>query len=152
MKTHEFTYPSVLESEDQMLKDVRTVLDRNAVAGLLKHSFMIVVSEAFTNALRHGNRLDPEKQVNVAVSVNKTEIVADIIDEGRGGLDRVKRKRPSCLMDEGGRGLEIIAHYADSVQFEETEKGGLKVSIKFARTRRKYNKAVARPHGGDHGD
>ncbi|UCC45183.1 MAG: hypothetical protein JSU65_04510, partial [Candidatus Zixiibacteriota bacterium] len=72
--------------------------------------------------------------------------------EGRGGLDRIKKKRPSSLLDEGGRGLGIIGHYADSVRMEQTEKGGLKISIRFSRVRQKDKHKILHPHGGEHGN
>lgn len=131
MPKYEFTYPSVIESEARMLKDILKVLEKNEVVGLIKHSIMVVISEAFTNALTHGNQLDANKQINLVVDINKNEIVADITDEGQGGLGKIQSRQPSRMWAESGRGLGIIGHYASSFRFEETATGGLKVSIRF---------------------
>ncbi len=131
MARYEFEYPSVMESEALMLTDILRILEENKVIGLVKHSIMVVISEAFTNALTHGNQLDAKKLINLVVDINKSEIVADITDEGQGGLKNIQSRRPSRMWAESGRGIGIIGHYASSVRFEETATGGLKVSIRF---------------------
>ncbi len=133
MSSYEFIYPSVLESEGKMLKDLLQILKKHGVDGLIRHSMLVVISEAFTNALVHGNRLDPAKQIKIVVNINKNEMCADIIDEGQGGLEKINRRRPSETWAENGRGIGIMGHYAASVEFIETTKGGLRVSIKFKR-------------------
>jgi len=131
MGRYEFTYPSVLESEGEMLKDLVSVLSKHRVEVLAKHSIMVVICEAFNNALLHGNQMDPGKQIKMILTINRKELSADIIDEGSGGLQRINGRKPGGKWAESGRGIGIIGHYANSVRFEETEKGGLKVTIKF---------------------
>ena len=135
MARYEYTYPSEMKSEDRMLKDLLKVLEDNEVVGLIKHSIMVVISEAFTNALTHGNQLDARKMINLVVDINKNEIIADITDEGQGGLERIQSRGPARMWAESGRGIGIIGHYASSVRFEQTAAGGLKVSIQFDRAK-----------------
>lgn len=137
MAFYEFTYPSELESEGKMLNDLVRVLGKHRMTGLAKHSVLVVMCEAFNNALLHGNKLDPNKKIKMVVTINKRELTADIIDEGCGGLEKVRRRRPSRQWAESGRGIGIIGHYASSVNFRETEKGGLKVSITFEQNEKK---------------
>ncbi|UCE25490.1 MAG: ATP-binding protein [Candidatus Zixiibacteriota bacterium] len=131
MARYEFTYPSILEAEGRMLNDLVRVLARHRMTGLAKQSVLVVMCEAFNNALLHGNKLDPKKKIKVVVTIKKREVTADIIDEGRGGLEKVRKRQPSRKWAESGRGIGIIGHYASSVNFRETERGGLKVSITF---------------------
>ena len=70
---------------------------------------------------------------NSFYNFNKTRLSADILDQGNNGLDRVNHKRPPTPESEGGRGVNIIRHYADSVSFVETAGGGLKVLIRIDR-------------------
>ncbi|MEW6413047.1 MAG: ATP-binding protein [Candidatus Zixiibacteriota bacterium] len=133
MSSYEFIYPSVLESEGKMLKDMLQILKKHGVDGLSRHSMLVVISEAFSNALVHGNRLDPSKQIKIAVDINKNEMTADIIDEGQGGLEKISRRKPSETWAENGRGIGIMGHYAASVEFFEMTDGGLRVSIRFKR-------------------
>lgn len=127
---HVFHYPSTLDSEDQMLDDLHKVLEASKITGDSAWRLTLAVSEAFTNALVHGNGKNPLKTITLRVQVNENSVVADIADEGAGGLVRIqKRQKPSSLMAEGGRGIDLIEHYTDGVTFSESSQGGLTVSI-----------------------
>jgi anti-sigma regulatory factor (Ser/Thr protein kinase) len=91
------------------------------------------VSEAFTNALVHGNKKDSSKTIKIILKLNQHEILADIIDEGQGGLGRVHSRNPIGLLDETGRGIDLIKHFATVAKFKEDETGGLVVTIKLER-------------------
>lgn len=141
MGTFEKTYPSVLESVEVMHEALVEVLNAEQVPPEMSQSFLLATSEAFTNALIHGNKRDPQKQIYVSVLINEKILMADISDEGSGGLKMVsKRKRPEILA-ESGRGIDLIKHFVDSVAFEETADGGLKVSIRIDRQKTEENKA-----------
>jgi anti-sigma regulatory factor (Ser/Thr protein kinase) len=138
MARYEFTYPSMVESEEQMLDDLGRVLDSIPVGREALRGFVVAVCEAFTNALLHGNGSNPDKIIRVGLEVNQNGISADITDEGKGGLERIRRRAHRGLMAEGGRGIDLIQHYSDAVEFTETEKGGLIVTI-FIQLRKKEN-------------
>lgn len=114
-----------------MLDDLLRSLTECEIKDDLRHAISVAVSEAFTNAVVHGNREDSAKLVILRLEVNDRQITADIVDQGLGGLKRVESRRPSRELDEGGRGVDLIRHYADSCQFKETEEGGLQVTICF---------------------
>ena len=135
MKVFEFTYSSRPEVADQVLDDLLRVLNECSIEKEMIRGLSLVVSEAFTNAAVHGNRAHPDKDVQISLRVTESEIAADIIDHGEGGVRLIDDKKPSATLDEGGRGVDLIRHYADSSQFTETEDGGLKVSIVFKRIR-----------------
>jgi len=136
MPAYEFTYPSVATSEEKMLDDVKMVLQENGVDEYLQDSFMLVVSEAFTNALVHGNEQNPQKTIKLVLNVNKEVLSADIVDRGRGGLGKVKHRHPPTMFSEGGRGVDLMRYFASTVRFTETQYGGLKVSICFDLTKK----------------
>jgi anti-sigma regulatory factor (Ser/Thr protein kinase) len=131
-----FTYPSRVESEEQMLDDVTGVLDESGIVGDLKRNVLLVISEAFNNALIHGNSFDPAKGIVLRLVVNQTEVRADIIDEGQGGLERVRAHRSPDALDTHGRGIGLIRHYADLVDFREDDQGRLEVTVRFERNMR----------------
>ena len=128
-----FQYQSNPESSEQMLDDLNDLLDIREISPQEKYSFLLAISEAFTNAIIHGNRCNPEKSVKLTVSVNENELSADIEDEGQGGLKKINKGQPSEPFDEGGRGIDLIEHYATAVGYSESSAGGLKVSIKVLR-------------------
>lgn len=131
MSEYQHTYPSADESVDKMMDDVIKLLKQHKISPKLVHEVTLCLSEAFTNAFVHGNRRDPNKIITVRLQLNENEIKADVIDQGKGALKKLKARKPSTLLAEGGRGLEFIEHFADSADYRETEDGGLKVTIVF---------------------
>ncbi len=136
MAIREYRYPSVSESEGRMLDDLGALLHECGVQGAERHRFEQAVSEGFTNALVHGNRYEESKLVTIRLEVNETQLRADISDEGHDGLEKVlKRPKPSPY-SEGGRGIDLIGHYTNSVEFRENEKGGLTLSMVVERRKK----------------
>jgi anti-sigma B factor antagonist len=142
MAAHEFTYPSVPDSEERMLDDVTRLLKRHSLPGEYAHAIILSISEAFTNALEHGNRYDEQKVIRLTIRINGNDLTADIIDQGSGGLDRVKHRRPPTALSEGGRGVDLMSHYAGNLTFAETDDGGLRVTIRFDYSRRQSTRPV----------
>ncbi len=133
MAAYELTYPSILESEELMLDKLQALLEEHGVCDRERRDFMLAVSEAFTNALLHGNHCRPNKKIKVLIDINREVLCADVIDQGRGGADRVRKKPPSSLLSEGGRGIDLMCAYATDVRFVEDDKGDLTVSIRLER-------------------
>jgi anti-sigma regulatory factor (Ser/Thr protein kinase) len=129
-----FKYSSTGEAHDRVLDDLFRCLAECGIDRNLHHAISVAVSEAFTNAVVHGNQENSDKFVILRLEVNDRQITADIIDQGMGGLKRVESRRPSSEFDEGGRGVDLIRHYADACRFKETEDGGLQVTICFLMT------------------
>ncbi len=134
MSTSEvFEYESNLKSCQQVVEDVDRILDKENVSSQERFPFVLAVSEAFTNAIVHGNKTIPGKKVKVHITVNENLMSADIIDEGQGGLEHIRQRKPSTPKDEGGRGIDLIEHYATSVGYVQTPAGGLKVEMRIER-------------------
>ena len=134
-----FQYQSNPESSEQMLDDLNDLLDIREISPQEKYSFLLAISEAFTNAIIHGNRCNPEKSVKLTVSVNENELSADIEDEGQGGLKKINKRQPSEPFAEGGRGIDLLEHYATAVGYAESSAGGVTVSIKVLRQKGQLN-------------
>ncbi len=132
-------YPSVTESEEKMLDDVLRILEEHSVPDELLNRFVLAVSEAFTNALVHGNGRRSDKTIVLKLQINGDALVADIIDQGQGGLERIKRRQPPSMLSENGRGVDLMEYYASELKFAETDSGGLQVSLRFDRIRKRQN-------------
>jgi len=137
-----FSYPSVMESEERMMDDIYAVLRENNITGRLRYRFLLTVSEAFTNALVHGNEYDPEKEIKIHLIINENQLCADITDQGRGGLKKVKDKKPNTLLSTGGRGIDLMKNYSNRVKFIEENKGGLTVSISIDKHEKKQTSCI----------
>ncbi len=131
MTNYAFSYPSEIESITALMDDLLAILDNHRVAPELARHAAVAISEGFTNGLIHGNRQDKEKTISVLLAVDECLICADITDEGTGGLERLKGRKPSGPTDEGGRGIDLIEHYASTVEYTECATGGLKLSMTF---------------------
>jgi len=134
MSTFEtFEYLTKSRPFQQVFDDVNRLLDKENVSREERYPFVLAVSEALTNAIIHGNKNDSQKKVKVSIMVNEKLLSADITDEGQGGLERIRHRKPSTPKDEGGRGIDLIEHYATSVGYVQTPSGGLKVEIRIER-------------------
>lgn len=129
MVSYSFIYQSVIDSEEKMLSDLAAVLTENNIINPERYRFMLIISEAFTNALLHGNQLNPNKNIYLHIDININQLFADIIDEGELGLEQIQAKKPSELYRSSGRGVDLIRHYSTEVTFSEADNGGTKVSI-----------------------
>ncbi len=132
-------YPSQLESETAMFGDLERFLEDNGIEGDMARDIKLCVSEAFNNAVIHGNGLVSSKSVRLTLSANMEEFVADILDEGKDGLINIEsRKKPNAL-DEGGRGVNLIYERSSDVKLSTETNGGLSIRLVFDRVKKKRN-------------
>ena len=82
----------------------------------------LTLEEAFLNAVKHGNRMDPTKTVKVDYSVDSEKIEISLTDEGK-GFEPGSVSDPRFgedLYKPGGRGLLLMNSYMDVVKFNES--------------------------------
>ena len=81
----------------------------------------LALEEAVVNAIRHGHREDPKKQVHVHYHVTQHLVLVEVQDEGN-GFDPTVVADPTTepnLSKETGRGLFLKRHYMTWVRFTE---------------------------------
>lgn len=84
-------------------------------------TFKLVLSEAVTNAILHGNKENKKKKVDIKIQVSDESITADVKDQGE-GFNPDANKNPleeENLLDTSGRGIFLIRQFADHVEFTE---------------------------------
>lgn len=81
----------------------------------------LALSEGVTNAIRHGNRMDPAKQVTIDWTVTHEKIHVVITDEGEGFQTEevVDPTDDENLERPGGRGVMLIRSFMDLVQYNQ---------------------------------
>lgn len=82
-------------------------------------TLMLLVSEAVSNAIEHGNQSDPSKTVYLDIKILSSRVVTTVTDEGT-GFDYTALKNPldeENLLDEGGRGIFLIRELAEDLTF-----------------------------------
>ncbi|WP_240970985.1 ATP-binding protein [Flammeovirga aprica] len=93
-------------------------------------NIMIAVTESVNNAIIHGNRNEKEKNVHLELNVSDKEISFTVEDEGK-GFDYDSLPDPTApenLDKPGGRGIFLIKHLADEVEFSNEGKA---ITLRF---------------------
>ena len=114
-----------INSNIQSLRLVeRLIEDVCEVYNVSEDSFgnmMIAVTEAVNNAIHHGNRDNPDKFVKIGFESEDNKLIFSVTDEGPGfdHLGLPDPTDPSNLDKLSGRGVFLMKHLADFIQFEE---------------------------------
>jgi serine/threonine-protein kinase RsbW len=93
-------------------------------------NIMVAVSEAVTNAIQHGNKNNPEKNVLVNFTPTESYISFIIEDEGT-GFDYNSLPDPTLpenIEKPSGRGVYLMKHLADLVNFNNN---GSSIELRF---------------------
>lgn len=94
---------------------------------------MLVISEAVTNAIMHGNKENESKKVYVTARSDSEELTFIVKDEGE-GFDPESLPDPleeENLLKTSGRGVFLMEEYADEVNFSDN---GSTLTLKFSLT------------------
>ena len=95
------------------------------------HWIGMSVREAATNAIQHGNKLDPEKKVDIAFRITPKHLDIWIKDQGNGFRieDLPNPLDPENLLKPSGRGIFYIRSFMDKVGFRALSSGGMEVHM-----------------------
>jgi len=96
-------------------------LDEKTTANL-----MLALSEAATNAIVHGNKLNKSKKVEIKLQFEPDRVIATVTDQGE-GFEPDESQDPLAeenLLKASGRGVFLIKELTDEVEYSD---GGTKV-------------------------
>ena len=115
----EFEIPSDLALMDGVLQ---YLLERVSKLGLITpegSNLFVALDEAFVNAVKHGNKNDPNKLVRVGAELSPKEACFTIEDEGEGFDVRAIPDPcdPANLFKSSGRGVLLIYNIMDEVEY-----------------------------------
>lgn len=102
---------------------------KSAVAPMLSEDRLdaleIAVAEALTNAIKHARASDPTSEIHLGATVHPDRVMIEIVDAGRQSpadlYDDLTDIGDIDPMQENGRGLSLLAHCADEIEFEPAE-------------------------------
>ncbi len=120
-----FSDPAVLEKFYGWLEGG---LNRLSLEKEESNRVVLATAEAFSNAVQHGNRANPQKKVKVKVSYFGPRLSVWVGDEGPGSPPFSSKK--SRLFDTSGRGWELMHQLADGVSIRR-ENGFFWVELSF---------------------
>lgn len=95
------------------------------------HWMSVAIRESVTNAVRHGNKLDPSKRVVVRFEYGGAEFVIYVEDEGE-GFDPTSIPDPLSeenLLRANGRGIFFMKNFMDEVVYRFPPRQGTQVRM-----------------------
>jgi serine/threonine-protein kinase RsbW len=121
-----FSTKRVIPSDPAQARDVQEEIEQ-ALRGHCYNdreifSIKLAVEEALVNAIKHGNQLDPAKEVHIGYNITPERFEVIISDEGA-GFDPREVPDPTAVENlerPSGRGLMLMKHYMTLVNYSET--------------------------------
>lgn len=122
---------SKLESLSEIENFIDDVCEQNMFGEDHYGNILIALTEAVNNAITHGNKLDPNKKVNLNMETTVSDVEFTIKDEGAGfDVNNVPDPTlPENIEKLSGRGIFLMKALADKVDFEEN---GTIIKLKFS--------------------
>lgn len=122
---------SLPENIHKVEKFVEDICDEYNINNTYFGNILIVLTEAFGNAVTHGNGNDPDKQIQVIFEQKPEGLSFTVKDEGT-GFDITKIPDPTDLNTDPeeakGRGIFLIKSLADEIKYSDN---GSTVEILF---------------------
>ena len=117
-------YDAGRDAQDRILADVQ----RHGFSADDTFAIRIALEEALVNAIKHGNRHDPDKKIHIEARVTKKRAEISIEDEGPGFT---RSGIPDPTLEENlhkcsGRGILLIESYMDGVHWS---RGGRRLKM-----------------------
>jgi len=121
MKNIRIEIPSLTENVRMIESFIDNAKEKFHLNDDIYGNIMIAVTEAVNNAIKHGNKSNSGKNVSLALTLSEGMIKFKVEDEGT-GFDYHNLPDPTApenLEKPGGRGIFLMKHLADEVDFSE---------------------------------
>ncbi|MEX0988435.1 MAG: ATP-binding protein [Bacteroidales bacterium] len=123
-----------ISSESENLRIIEKVIDDMSMELKLSDEIygnvLVATMEATNNAIVHGNKLDPSKQVKLHIEKREKDLVIIVVDQGP-GFDFASVPDPTApgnIEKINGRGIFLMKRLSDDIIF--SDKGRI-VELKF---------------------
>ncbi len=133
-ETKELRLPSRIESVDEAASQAETFVKDNGLGDDFVSAIDLAVRESVANAVKHGNKFDPEKEVEVTFlcSPNGVEILVRDFGPGFDPEALPDPTDPANLLKANGRGILFMRTFMDEVEWSSHDGGGMVVKMKKA--------------------
>jgi len=120
--------PSDLTLMNSVLEYLLDRVERLGMVEIEQSNLFVALDEAFVNAVKHGNRNNPEKLLRVTGELSAGEAIFTVEDEGDGFDVREipDPTDPANLFKSSGRGVLLIYNIMDEVEYSQ---GGAKLRM-----------------------
>lgn len=128
---HEIKLPSRIESVEEAAAAVDGLAKSRGWDDGVLFALDMAVRESVANAVKHGNKFDESKHVDLVVTENDEKIELTIRDYGAGfDLSEIPDPTdPENLLKASGRGLLFMNNFMDDVAWEHPDGGGTLVRM-----------------------
>ncbi|MCU0645626.1 MAG: ATP-binding protein [bacterium] len=113
----------IKSSMDQITKSIQMfdelLEQNNCCCSRTKSELSTALSEALANAIVHGNKIDPDKFVDLRVQIDKDRMILHIKDSGAGFdfKNLPDPLAPENIKKRNGRGVYLMSMLVDNVKF-----------------------------------
>lgn len=93
----------------------------------------MAVREALANAIKHGNKLNPDKLVLVEMRLDPGRDLEVVVEDEGAGFDPqavADPTDPQNLLRSSGRGVFYMRQFMDEVEFSPGERGGTRLRLR----------------------
>lgn len=121
MKSIKISIPSLIDNVKIIESFIDNAREKYSINDDIYGNIMISVTECVTNAIIHGNKLDGNKKVDLVLKLDDNAISFKVKDQGQ-GFDHEMLNDPTSpenIEKAGGRGIFIMKHLSDDVQFQD---------------------------------
>ncbi|TVP99601.1 MAG: ATP-binding protein [Balneolaceae bacterium] len=120
-QTFRLLLKSTYEESEKVPDFVTDIQERSNIDDDTTGTLMLLLSEAVTNAIVHGNKLNPSKTVDVEVRINQKQIVSTVKDQGE-GFEPEEADNPldeENILKASGRGIFLMKQMSEHVEYDE---------------------------------
>jgi len=118
-------FPSTID----VLPDIESFVSKTAkqlgLQGTKLEGFTLAASEAASNSIVHGNKMDFNKDITVELYLESNTIVLKIFDKGSGfEVEKIPDPTsPENILKDSGRGIYIMRSFLTDLQYKFSEDG-----------------------------
>ena len=130
-KETKFSIPSKIEAIDEAVQKATAFAGAAGFADDALFGIDMAVREALANAVKHGNKLDANKKVEITLASLESgmEILIRDFGEGFDESEVPDPTNPENLLKASGRGILFMHNFVDKVEWERHAEGGMTVKM-----------------------
>ncbi len=123
------SYQKIVKSNTLLIPEVNDfifdILSALSLDKELLNNLNLAISEALSNAMVHGNKLDPNKNVVITLDVFDSKIELSIKDSGHGFKPEEvpDPTKPENILRDSGRGIFIMQSFVDDMYYNFSDEG-----------------------------
>jgi serine/threonine-protein kinase RsbW len=131
-ETREIKLPSRIESVEEAATEAGEFARSRGCGDEFIYAIDLAVRESVANAVKHGNKFDESKEVEIKLEDTNSDFGVTVRDFGEGfSVDEIPDPtNPENLLKTNGRGILFMNSFMDEIEWSNGPDGGLIVKMK----------------------